>query len=497
MLWVVLVMMSSLLVTVSSVAQGHTNAPNVVILFADDLGYGDLGSYGHPYIRTPNLDALAQGGQRWTDFYAAAPVCSPSRAALLTGRYPVRIGEYGRQIRVYFPDEAGGLAQDETTLAELLSQAGYRTGIFGKWHLGDRAHALPTRHGFDEWFGIPYSNDMDWEEGPDLEGIIRLRQSGQLGEITKISALRRALYAEPEEGAWLVPLMQSARSADHSGSVDQIVERPAVQRTLTKRYTEKAIEFMRRAGDQPFFVYLPYTMPHTPLFRSDEFVGKSLGGRYGDVIEEIDWSVGQIQNELAQLDKLDNTFVVFTSDNGPWLTMLIEGGRAGLLKMGKGTTFEGGMRVPAIFSWPGRVKPGVISEMGSTLDLYKTIASFTGTSGAAGIDGFDLSATLFDGTDSPRDELAYYRAGELFAYRVGPWKLHLRTEGAYGQLPELTIHEQPILYHLGRDPSERFDVSAANAEIVAMVTSKIAAHRASVDVKAPAMDRRLVTLTNN
>ncbi|NKB98107.1 MAG: sulfatase-like hydrolase/transferase [Pseudomonadales bacterium] len=496
-LWVVLVTVSALLTAAPLMAEVEEAPPNVVILFADDLGYGDLGSYGHPYIRTPNLDALAQGGQGWTDFYSAAPVCSPSRAGLLTGRHPVRTGEYGRQIRVYFPDEEGGFADEEITLAELLSEAGYRTGIFGKWHLGDRSHALPTRHGFDEWFGIPYSNDMDWEEGPDLDGMIRLRQTGQLEEIGKISTQRRALYAEPRPGAWLVPLIRSTRSSDGSESVEQIVERPAVQRTLTKRYTEEAINFIRRAGKEPFFVYLPYTMPHTPLFRSDDFVGKSLGGRYGDVIEEIDWSVGQIETALTNLGKLENTLVVFTSDNGPWLTMLIEGGRAGLLRMGKGTTFEGGMRVPGIFSWPGKIQPGVVSDIGSTLDLYRTVASFTGVSGSAGVDGFDLTPTLFRGADSPREELAYYRAGELFAYRVGPWKLHLRTEGAYGQPPELTIHAQPILHHLGRDPSERFDVRAANPKIVKMIQDKIAAHQTGLETKPPAMDRRLAALTKN
>ena len=468
--------------------------PNVVIMFADDLGYGDLQSYGHPYIRTPHLDEMATAGQRWTDFYSAAPVCSPSRAGLLTGRLPIRTGEYGRQIRVYFPGDPGGFPQSETTLGELLQAEGYRTGIFGKWHLGDKAESLPTRHGFDEYYGIPYSNDMDWEEGPDLDGMIALRAAGNTDELAQIFALRSELYAEPVAGAWLVPVLRSV--ALDNGYDDKIVERPADQTVVTRRSTEEAIRFMKASGEQPFFVYLPYSMPHTPLFRSNEFVGKSLGGRYGDVIEEIDWSVGQVRQALRQMGKLENTLMVFTSDNGPWLTMLIEGGRAGLLRMGKGTTFEGGMRVPGIMSWPGKVKPGVVSGMGSTLDLYRTVAAITGADGSRGIDGYDLSATLFELQASPRETLAYYRAGELFAFRSGPWKLHLRTEGAYGQGPELTIHEQPLLYHLLNDPSERFDIAEDHPDVVARILAEIKAHQAALEVAVPSMDQRLQAQTN-
>ena len=469
--------------------------PNIVILFADDLGYGDLGSFGHPYIRTPNLDRLAAEGQRWTDFYAAAPVCSPSRAALLTGRFPLRTGEYGRQIRVYFPDEAGGLSHEELTLAEMLGSVGYRSGIFGKWHLGDRPDAMPTRHGFSEWFGIPYSNDMDWEDGVDLERLIAMRVTGEEEAIAAITANRRALYANPVPGAWLVPLVRSQRQADAYS--DQIAERPADQTTLTKRYTEEAIRFMRESGERPFFLYLPYTMPHTPLFRSPEFENQSLGGRYGDVIEEIDWSAGEIVRTLEELDIVDNTLLIFTSDNGPWLTMLTEGGRAGLLRMGKGTTFEGGMRVPGIFSWPGKIQTGTVSGIGSTLDLYRTIAAIAGADGSRGVDGFDLSDVLFSGAQSPRNELAYYRAGELYAYRVGMWKLHLRTEGAYGQGPELAVHEPPLLFHLGRDPSERFDIASEHADIVHMIRQKIDAHQAGLSVLAPSMDERLARLNRS
>ena len=466
--------------------------PNVVILFADDLGYGDLGSYGHPYIRTPNLDEMAREGQRWTDFYAAAPVCSPSRAALLTGRYPVRTGQFGARMGVYFPNEAGGFPAEETTIAELLSAAGYRTGMFGKWHLGDAPHALPTRHGFDEWLGIPYSNDMDWEVGPDIDGMMRLSQAGKTDEVRRIYASRRALYANPVAGAWQVPLIRSVREG--TSFQDTVVEQPADQSLITQRYTREAIRFIEQSGEAPFFVYLPYTMPHTPLFRSPSFEGHSLGGRYGDVIEEIDWSVGQIRAALRQSGQLENTLILFTSDMGPWLSMLTEGGRAGLLRMGQGTTFEGGMRVPGIFSWPGHIKPGVVSEVGSTLDFYRTIAAITGLDGSAGVDGYDLSSTLFERKPSARKALAYYRGGALYAYRSGPWKLHLRTQGAYGQGPELTVHEKPVLHHLHDDPSERFDVSEANEATIGALMAEISTHHAQMNVQPPAMDARLALI---
>ncbi len=468
--------------------------PNFVVLFADDLGYGDIGSYGHPYIRTPSLDEMAVSGQRWTDFYVAAPVCSPSRAALLTGRLPVRTGQYGKQIGVYFPNEPGGFPAGEQTLAELLEPAGYVSGIFGKWHLGDKPAAYPTRHGFDEWLGLPYSNDMDWVDEPDIDGMIALVQADDQETLAASRARRQALYAEPRVGAWNVPLIVSRKTDD--GFEDRILEQPAEQTTLTKRYTEAAVAFMTKHKDRPFFVYLPYAMPHTPLFRSREFEGRSLGGRYGDVVEEIDWSVGQIRAALRRLNLAQNTFVLFTSDNGPWLTMLTEGGRSGLLRAGKGTTFEGGMRVPTFVEWPRLAASGTVSEMGSTLDLFRTFATLAGVDGAAGVDGHDLSEFLLGHAEkSPRNELAYYRRGRLFAYRVGRWKLHLATEGAYGQPPVFAEHTPPLLYDLMIDPSERFDVAAANPEVVADILAAIEKHRGGLTVLQPAMDARFANAT--
>ncbi len=479
----------------ASNSSGTTPAqrPNIVVLFADDMGYGDLSSYGHPYIRTPEIDELARQGQRWTDFYVASSVCSPSRGALLTGRLPVRTGIYGNAIRVYFPDEPWGMPSSEVTLAEALQDRGYKTGMFGKWHLGDGPDALPTRHGFDEWFGVPYSNDMNWVGEPDFEALVKLSMSGDVEKQAMYFARRAAKYARPEESYWEAPLITSTKQA---GEFVDATEQPAKQSTLTKRYTEEAIKFISKSGDEPFFLYVPYTMPHTPLFRSPEFEGRSLGGRYGDVVEEIDWSVGAIQDALKKAGVLENTLVVFSSDNGPWLKMHEEGGRAGLLRHGKGTTFEGGMRVPTVFSWPGTLPSGVVSEIGSTLDLFATVMALTkmpeDVDVTTGVDGFDLTATLLEKAASPRQEMPFYRGGSLYAYRKGPWKMHFITEGAYDQGEKRTKHNIPQLYHLLRDPSERFDVSEKYPEVMADLLAAAAEHQQSVDIQPPLFDRRLM-----
>lgn len=487
--------LASELYAASGTAAAEENPPNVVILFADDLGYGDLGSYGHPYIRTPHLDQLATEGQRWTDFYVAAPVCSPSRGALLTGRLPIRTGLYGEAMRVYFPNDPGGMPAVEVTLAEALQDRGYRTGMFGKWHLGDAPDAWPTRHGFDEWLGLPYSNDMNWVDELTIDELIALQAAGNMQALGASLAGRAAKYADPKPDYWNEPLFHSRVEAN--GYADRLIEQPADQTSLTRRYTEAAIEFMRDAGEAPFFVYLPYTMPHTPLFRSAEFAGRSLGGRYGDVVEELDWSVGQIKQALIEFDVADNTLVIFSSDNGPWLSMQIEGGRAGLLRNGKGTTFEGGMRVPTVFWWPDTLKPGVVSGMGSTLDLFVTIAALSGANASTAVDGIDLSPALFAGEPSPREELAYYRAGTLYAYRKGSWKIHLVVEGSYGIGPEKQVLDEPQLYHLRDDPSERFDVSAQYPDKVAELLEAVAIHSAEVPKLPPEFDRRLNRLSAN
>ena len=432
--------------------------PNFVILFADDLGYGDLSSYGHPSIRTPNLDAMAAQGQRWTDFYAAAPVCSPSRGALLTGKLPNRSGLYGRRTQVLFPDMSGGMSDEQVTIAEALRELGYATGIFGKWHLGHQPDRLPTRHGFDIWSGLPYSNDMN-----------RLNEVGY------------EAYFSPRSEYWDVPLMQSQSMGREYR--DQVLERPANQETLTRRSTQLAQEFIARHSDRPFFLYVPYSMPHTPLFTGPEFAGSSLAGRYGDVIEEIDWSVGEIRRSLESAGVAEDTLVVFSSDNGPWLSMRNDRGSAGPFRNGKGSTFEGGIRVPGVMWWPGSIQPGVVRDIGSVMDLFPTLLALAGGTTEDILDGVDLRATLLRGEPGRREVLAHYRAGELFALRKGPYKIHLITEGAYGFGPERTEHETPLLYHLGEDPGESWDLAAERPEVLAEMIEAVREHQASMETR--------------
>ena len=337
----ILTILSPAGVCLSNVAAA--NKPNFVVIFCDDLGYGDLGCFGHPTIRTPNLDRMAAEGQRWTNFYVGASVCTPSRAALLTGRLPVRNGMMSAKRRVLFPNSAGGLPASETTIAESLKQAGYATAAVGKWHLGHRPQFLPTAHGFDTYWGIPYSNDMDGQRG--FPGYNK-------------EAHNNANYVAPIE-QFNVPILHDTKE----------VERPANQHTLTGRYTDKAVDFIKQSRDKPFFVYLAHNLPHIPLYAGKQHLSKSRRGLYGDVIEEIDAGVGKILATLRELDLADNTLVVFTSDNGPWLPFRTHGGSAGLLREGKGTTFEGGMREPTIFWWPGHLAPGVQMQMGATMDL--------------------------------------------------------------------------------------------------------------------------------
>ena len=489
-----LILVLFLLAGCSLQSPGGESRPNFIILFADDLGYGDLGSYGHPYIRTPNIDQLAAEGQRWTDFYAADPVCSPSRGALLTGRLPVRSGLYGKQVGVLFPDDPTGMPDAEETVAEALRGAGYATAIIGKWHLGDQPDVYPTRHGFDYWYGVPYSNDMDWTGEPTFDEVVKMRAQGRGAELNQGMARRMAKYFDPKVEYWNVPLLRSQKI--DGGFNDELIERPAHQPEMTRRYTEEAIGFIDRNRDQPFLLYVPYSMPHTPLFTSEAFAGHSEGGLYADVIEELDWSVGAIVEKLKSLDIDGNTLVIFTSDNGPWLFMQHHGGSAGLLNNGKGTTFEGGMRVPAVFWWPGTIQQKIVSDIGSALDVYSTILSLAGVKAVGGDDGYDLSKVLMEGAASPRDAIAYYRQGELRAYRKGDFKLHLVTEGAYGMPPEREEHAGGLLNHLVQDPSERFDVSAQHPDVVENIRREIDEHRAAVPLAAPLFDRRLQHLAN-
>lgn len=442
--------------TVPTSAVAETRPPNVIVIFCDDLGYGDLGCFGNPTIRTPHLDRLAAEGQKWTSFYSADPVCTPSRAGLLTGRYPIRNGMTSASQVVLFPNSQGGLAPEEVTLAELLKQRDYATGCFGKWHLGHRPPYLPTKQGFDTYFGIPYSNDMD--ATPDAREYHR-RSRGE------------ANFQPPNE--WFnVPLMRDT----------EIIERPADQRTITKRYTDEAIAFIRQHKSKPFFVYLAHNMPHIPLLASEEFQGRSPRGLYGDVVEELDFHVGRLVETLREEGLAQQTLVVFTSDNGPWLSFQVQGGSAGQLRGGKGTTFEGGQRVPALFWWPGTIPAGTtVTDMGSTLDLMATIASLTGTSPPADrtLDSYDLSPALKGTGAGSRGEFFYWTRAKLHAVRIGPYKLHVhqREPVNYGESRAL---ETPELYHVEHDVSEKLDIAAQHPDLVAQLLKRLEEHEAGI-----------------
>ena len=422
--------------------------PNVVIIFADDLGYGDLGCYGSPTIRTPNLDRMAAEGLRFTDFYVAAEVCTPSRAGLLTGRYPIRSGMYGSR-RVLFPNSEGGLPKEEVTIADALRERGYATAQIGKWHLGIHEGSRPLDQGFEHQFGLPYSNDMDGRPG---------LPKGATGSPT------------PPEDGWNVALSRDGK----------IIEQPAVQTTLTRRYTEEAVKFIKEKKDKPFFLYFAHTFPHVPLFASPEFKGKSRGGIYGDAVEELDWSVGQVMATLRETGLAENTLVFFTSDNGPWLIMGSQGGSAGPLKDGKGSTWEGGMRVPGIAWQPGRIKPGVTHELTSTMDLFTTALTLGGArTPDVPVDGMDISPLLYESKALPQRPFFYYRGDKLFACRLGEWKAHFSTQTGYGQ-PKADAHEPPLLFHLGLDPSEKRDVAKEHPEVIAQIEEAVKTHQAKL-----------------
>lgn len=413
--------------------------PNIIVIFADDLGYGDLGVYGHPTIQTPNLDQMAREGMKFTQFYVGANVCTPSRSALLTGRLPIRTGMSSTKRRVLFPNSGGGLPASEFTIAEALKEKGYATGCFGKWHLGHLPQFLPTRNGFDYYYGIPYSNDM---------------------EVVK-------------RGDPPLPLLRN----------EEQVEAPADQTTLTRRYTEEVIGFMQAHKDEPFFIYYPHTFPHIPLFASDAFKGKSARGLYGDVVEEIDWSVGQILNFLKENGLDNNTMVVFTSDNGPWLVMDEEGGSAGLLREGKGSTFEGGMREPAIFRWPGVIPAGKTQPaLATTMDLLPTAMAMVGGTLPSDrtYDGQNILPVLKGESSQGHETIFYYWGRELYAIRKGPWKAHFTTHIPYRGQPHVT-HDPPLLYHLDQDPSEQYDRAADHPEVVAELVAEVEKHKAGVD----------------
>ena len=422
----------------------NNNSPNYIVIFVDDMGYGDLGVYGNPTISTPHLDKMAYEGQKWTQFYSAASVCTPSRAALLTGRLPVRSGMASSKNSVLFPNSLSGLPSTELTLAEKLKEKNYKTAIVGKWHLGHTKNYLPNNHGFDYYFGIPYSNDMD-----------KINNNNYWSEYEN---------KELSSDSYNVPLMENF----------DIIERPVDQTTITSRYVDKTLQLINNYKNNNFFIYLSHNLPHIPLYASKRFLGKSKRGLYGDVIEEIDYGVGLIINELKKLNLDKKTIVVFTSDNGPWLVYKSHSGSAGLLRNGKGTTWEGGVRVPTIF-WGANIKPGLINEIGSTLDIYTTFLALAkiDTQKNMIVDGYDLSETLLRKKESQRDEMFFYKGDELFAVRLGDFKLHLKTTDWF---KEPKKHNPPLLFNLNIDPSEKFNISSKNPEKVKEILELIKVH---------------------
>lgn len=441
--------------------------PNVVVIFCDDLGYADIGCFGAEGYETPNIDRMAAEGRRFTNFHVAQPVCSASRVALMTGCYPNRVGIHG----ALGPRSKVGISADETTLAEMLRDAGYTTGAVGKWHLGDAPEFLPTRHGFDEYLGLPYSNDM-WPLHPDY--------------------LPPAAGGPKRKGGYPdLPLIENERVIDPEVTSDD-------QRQLTTRYTERAVSFIERHRERPFFLYLAHSMPHVPLFVSDKFAGKSKRGLFGDVIMEIDWSVGQVLAALEKHALARRTLVIFTSDNGPWLNYGEHAGSAKPLREGKGTCWEGGTRVPCVMRWPGQIPAGSVSgDMMMTIDLLPTLAAFTGAkTPALKIDGRNL-APLVTGrpcAQNPHEAyLSYYHHNELHAVTSadGRWKLYLphayRTlagkPGGKGGRPvpyQMRKLSKPELYDLRDDIAETRDVSAANPEVVARLLAQAEKARADL-----------------
>ena len=452
----IFLLISLFLIIVSCNNLNTESRPNFIVIFVDDLGYGDLGSYGHPTIKTPTLDKLAYEGQKWTQFYSASSVCSPSRAALLTGRLPIRNGMIGSMTRVFFPDSQYGIPDSEITIAEKLKENGYKNAIIGKWHLGHKKEYLPLQHGFDYYYGIPYSNDMD-----KINGITCCPGPRYWQQYEK---------KRPDSSNYNVPLIEN----------NNIIERPTDQTTITKRYSDKAVEFIRDNKKNNFFLYLAHNLPHTPLYASDEFTGKSKRGLYGDVVEEIDHGIGRIIDELERNNLDRNTIVIFTSDNGPWLPFESQSGSAGLLREGKGSTWEGGHRVPGIF-WGGGIKSSVIDDLGSTMDIFPTILEMS-SSGQVDdriIDGLSIKNTLLNLEPSKREKVIFYREREVYALRYRQFKAHFITKGVYNYpYPDIkTYMEKPLLYNLDIDPSEKYNIADENPEILKKIYEVLESHQ--------------------
>jgi arylsulfatase A len=440
-----------------------TTSPNIVLIFADDLGYGDIGPFGNTKVKTPQLDKFAAEGMKFTSFYAT-PVCSMSRACLMTGCYNARVSIPG----VLFPGSQIGLNPEETTLAEVVKQKGYATICIGKWHLGHREPFLPTKQGFDSYFGIPYSNDMSIDPEHARFAKDCVFREGMTEEKARAGAIRHT-----------VPLMRG----------EELVEYPADQSTLTQRYTAEAVKFIREHKSDPFFLYLPHTMVHVPLAASDSFRGKSGSGLLGDAIEELDWSVGQIMQTLKELQLDERTLVIFTSDNGAAT------GSSAPWRGKKASNFEGGVREPCIIRWPGRIPAGTTcKQIAGNIDLLPTFAKLVGVAPAKDrvLDGRDITSLMFDSHADPvRDTHLYFAGtGSLAAIRQGDWKLFLSAPAGNGKgkqkkkVVEKGKNEPsaagPLLFNLASDPGETTDVATTNPEIVAKLKAEALRREAEI-----------------
>ena len=440
-----LLMLGCLLVSRAHAEERAAEKPNFIIIFADDQGYNDLGCFGSKTIKTPNIDRLANEGRTYTSFYVACSVCSPSRAALLTGCYPKRVGMHKH---VLFPKSDYGLNPDEYTIADHLKTLGYATACVGKWHLGHHPELLPRQQGFDSYYGIPYSNDMNH---PDNKG--------------KPKASSDQLWADQASAVeqWKTPLIAN----------EEIIELPVDQRTVTRRYTDRAIEFITDNKDKPFFLYLPHSMPHIPLYVPEDVYDPNPQNAYKCVIEHIDAEVGRIADTIRELDLADNTYLIYTSDNGPWLQFKNHGGSADPLRAGKGTTFEGGQRVPCVMWAPGRIPAGSSTNaFTSTMDLLPTIAALTHSElpQENRIDGHDISAT-FRTDQSPRNELVYYSSqGNLSGIRQGDWKF---VEVTTRNRKQKTSKTETFLFNLAEDIGEANNLLKSKPEKVAQLKARM------------------------
>jgi len=431
--------------------------PNVVIIFMDDMGYGDIGPFGATKQKTPHLDRMAAEGMKLTSFYAA-PVCSVSRAQLLTGCYGPRIDVPG----VYGPGSASGLNPAEHTIAERLRELGYATMCIGKWHVGDQPEFLPTNQGFDHYFGIPYSNDMQ-------------RKS-------------------TETGQRVTPLLRD-------GKVTELLT-DEQQSRIVERYTDEAVGFITKNKDKPFFLYLPHTAIHTPIYPGEKFRGKSANGRVGDWIEEIDWSTGRVLETLRELKIAESTLVIFSSDNGPWLIKEADSGSSGRLRGGKGSTWEGGVRVPTLAWWPGKIAPGTtVDAIAGTIDLLPTAVSLAGGNLPTQpvLDGRDLSPVLLGETkESPRGVHYYFSQYKIQAVRQGPWKLALVPQNETMGRPVAADAQtnQPRLYHLDEEIGEKTDLAAKHPEVVARLTALAETMEKEIGGSSPVARRPAGKVTN-